>query len=364
MVPVTGPLPERARGQSALWALNGVLVVGIVVLDWLTPAGVVVGILLGVPIIATAASDAPRLTWATFAAAIVGFLVAALYGRAPISPEEVWIPNRIFALLTLPASLALALHVQRRRRDAERARDEAQAASEINRLLVSLLAHDLRAPLAMGIQAVDYARGVIGAVPAEQDDLLGDVHLRLRRNLASIDGLLRFFREPSGGAGDVGGGDVDGADGDPVGVVDVGGELEREIEAFGSEASALGKPIRLVVGEDLRAGHGIDLLVFRQAVGILVDNALRHARPGPIDVDARTDHGALRVTVTDGGPALGSGIGDFDAASHGAGVGLALCRALVAQAGGTVDVTVGDGTKTRAALVLPLREPPTPTPTP
>lgn len=333
--------PGTRRGNRIAVLVSVVLVPVIVFLDWLTPAGVVVGILLSVPIIATSAADSPRLTWLTFGAATLGFVIAAAFGHAPISPDEVWIPNRVFGLLTLPASCGLALYLQKRRREAERARDAALAASEINRLLVSLVAHDLRAPLAMAVQAIDYARATAGSDAGDDRGVLRDVQLRLRRNLGSIDGILRFFRSEA---------DAERSEPGSVQRVAVARELEAEIEAFREEAETQGKPIRTTLGDPVRREHPVDLLVLRQTVSILLDNVLRHARPGPVDVTAWIDRGRLHVAVTDSGPVHPEASGT----PRGTGVGLALCRALVARVGGSVELHAVEERRTRSHLILPL----------
>ena len=128
-----------ARLVSPLAGLCLVLAAGISALDWLTPAGVVVGILLGVPIVLSSMSEDPREVWIVTAASIVGFVAAAALGRGPISPTEIWVPNRVLAALSLPASGALALILQRRRMEARRSAELSQRASGLNRLLLSLL---------------------------------------------------------------------------------------------------------------------------------------------------------------------------------------------------------------------------------
>ncbi|HEX8905560.1 MAG TPA: hypothetical protein VF771_11990, partial [Longimicrobiaceae bacterium] len=124
-------------------------------LDWATPAGVVVGILLAVPVVlASMGTEADVLAMGTVA--ITAFLVAAIAGAPAISPRSVWVPNRIFVSLLIPASTGVALLLQRRRAEAERARDAALSARDLNALLTALLAHDLRSPLASASQCIRY----------------------------------------------------------------------------------------------------------------------------------------------------------------------------------------------------------------
>ncbi len=335
---------ERAPLRQRVWALNFALVVAILLLDAVTPAGVVVGILLSVPIIVTSVGDSPRLTWITAALATVGFIVVALVGAGPISPGVVWIPNRIFVLLTLPASTFLALYLQKKRLQTERARDEARASSEVSRLLLSLVAHDLRAPLAMAVQAVDYMRGRQAArETGAEDELLRDVDLRLRRSLGSIDGVLRFFRDRP-----------DDMSGTSLTTIDLARDVEAEVDAFRAESAAQFKPIHLHCDASAHAEYRLDGLVLHQCLAIVLDNALRHAREGVIDVEVGVAGGRVRVAVTDGGPAASS---EPPAGRSGVGVGLMLCRALIARAGGSMETGRTAEGRTRAVLWLPAEPP-------
>lgn len=327
-----------ARRWQAAWLpwLNLAVVVAIVALDWITPAGVVVGILLGVPIILTSMHDSARLVWVTAAVALGGFLLAAGYGRAPIAPQEVWVPNRVFALLTLPASAYLALLLQRRRKLAEGARD-------LNRLLISLLAHDLRSPLVLATQGLDYVADTARAGDPLDDELIGELRARLQRSLRAVEVVLTVARENLG----------DGAaPGARVELSRVGPEIAAEVESFASEAAHRGKRLVTALADlrDADQGAGVDALVLRQALAILLDNAIRHAVPGEVQVEARQVGPALVVHVRDQGPGLRSG----SSASEGAGVGLELARTLVRRGGGEIRVERDGPEGTEFALLLPL----------
>ena len=70
---------ERTRRSSRLFlAANLALVILIVCLDAATPAGVVVGILLGIPIVLASFLDERRDVQIVFILAAVGFIVAAV----------------------------------------------------------------------------------------------------------------------------------------------------------------------------------------------------------------------------------------------------------------------------------------------
>ncbi len=313
----------------------------IVVLDWLTPAGIVVGILLCLPIVATALGDDTRTPWIVGAAAISGFAVAAIFGRGPIVPAIVWAPNRIFAFLTLLGSLALAVLVQRARARAATERARAERASDLNRLLLSLLAHDMRSPLAMAVQALEYVHSAEDTgVPADPA-LLSDVEQRLRRGLAAIDRTLAIAPGPGAPAP----GEVERR----LSGRELLAELESEARSFESEATARGKTIEVALTGDPGILYVLDPLLARQALAILVDNAVRHAARGSIRVTGSVIGDELRLIVADDGPARNP---TPDAAA-GSGIGLSLCRALISRAGGELE-KLDQGPGTNLLLRLPV----------
>ncbi|HEX5831146.1 MAG TPA: HAMP domain-containing sensor histidine kinase, partial [Gemmatimonadaceae bacterium] len=296
----------------------------ILVLDALTPAGVVVGILVGVPIVLASASDDERHLWILIGFASVGFVLAAALGVGPMSAPAVWLPNRILAFLTIPFMGAVALRLQRRRVEMARARDAALAAGRLNRLLMSLLAHDLRAPLTLAADGFSYVEGALARGQPVDPALLADVRARLRRNLRAIEAVLSVARQDAEGRGT------------PVPPsAPLREEIADELAAFADEAREHGK--RFVADLDALgdARPRVDTLVLRQALAILLDNAVRHAAPGPIRVTASLASAELHIVVTDAGPAphLPAAI---PPEPHGSGLGLQLCHALVAHAGGTL----------------------------
>lgn len=317
--------PPAGRGTRSWRAAILAAVVVISAADAMTPAGVVVGILLCIPIVLASMDPRPAMVVATGALSAIGFAAAAVLGQGPNSPPSVWIPNRFFAALSIPAAVAVALLLQRRRIEAERARDQATAASELNRLLASLLAHDLRAPLVLAADCLRYVRDAAARGEVTDDALLAETHARLGRSLRAVEGVLALARgAPSGG--------------EAVRAAPVGQALAEEAAEFEAEARARGKRIVLDLG-GVRDGPAADARVLRQVVATLLDNALRYAAPGDVTLSAAADREGVSVRVTDPGPA--------DAAEPGgAGVGLRLAAALATHAGGTLSQdTAAPGTR-------------------
>lgn len=330
--------PARKRFLPPVTVVSLLATAGIAFLDWLMPAGVVVGLLLAVPIVLSSISEEPREVWIVTTGAIVGFVAAAALGKGPISPAEVWVPNRVLAALSLPACGALALLLQRRRQEARLAAEASRRDSDLNRLLLSLLAHDLRSPLVMALQALDY----IGLGPKDgvDVDLVDDVRIRLRRSVGNIDGILSLAQvEPKAAVPDA---------------IRSGAELARELKtevlAFEREAALRDKQL-LVQIEGHAGRYAVDSLVLRQTLAILIDNAVRYANPGQISITGDIKDGEARLEVTDQGPGLAA---NPNAAEPGSGLGLALCRSLVHRAGGELRVARDGPDGTTFALRLPF----------
>lgn len=315
-----GGATDAARDRPASVALLLALVAGISLLDWATPLGIVVGALLTIPIFLASALTSRRAVLLVAAAAVVGFAVAAVLGRPGTVPPSFWLPNRVIVVLSLPASAGLALLLQRRRLQAERLRDAAVAASETNRLLTSLLAHDLRAPLVVARQCIDYVEEALAKGRSPDTQLLAETRARLDRSARAIDIVLAVARVDLAEAPDHG----------RMAPVRVGDEIRAEAELFAGEAAVRGKRIELRLDGVAGAEPVLNAVVLRRALSILLDNALRYAAPGVVAVSAQLRDSALRVAVEDPGPAPDA------RQARGAGLGLDLAGALLAHAGGSV----------------------------
>lgn len=341
-----GPESTATHTRRRLLVLCYALILVIVVLDWMTSAGVVVGLLLSIPIVVLSMLARQRPVLVATLVALIGFTIAAALGQGPISPRSVWVPNRILAVFAIAASGAVALMLQRHRRTADDALRAALSAHDTNRLLMALMAHDLRAPLVAASQVLEYVeRSAASGAPLDAE-LVGDTRLRLRRNLRVVEQALQVAR-----------GDMQRSESvaPPLGRarVRVAHEIEREVASFAGEAEARGK--RIVVRAEAVANveMGLDGLVLRQVLAILLDNAIRYARAGPLWVDAELRVGKVVVSVTDSGPGL-SARGGAGAESAGSGIGLELCRALAARVGGSLELEQDSEHATRFCLHLPI----------
>jgi two-component system sensor histidine kinase KdpD len=99
----------------------------------------------------------------------------------------------------------------------------------------------------------------------------------------------------------------------------------------------------------------------------LLDNATKYAQAGAlIQIGANAEGQAVRVTVDDNGPGLPPGDperlfakfqrGRDESSTGGAGLGLAICRAIVNAHGGRITATQRPGGGARFEFTLPAVE--------
>jgi signal transduction histidine kinase len=116
--------------------------------------------------------------------------------------------------------------------------------------------------------------------------------------------------------------------------------LEGVRDRFADRAERAGRAIRV---EDGELTLNADPLRLRQALGNLVDNALRHG-DGDVVLRARGEDGGVSLEVADGGRGFGPDIadrafdrfarGDLARTRGGTGLGLAIVRAIAEAHGG------------------------------
>ena len=144
--------------------------------------------------------------------------------------------------------------------------------------------------------------------------------------------------------------------------VDVSEILQRVAHEFAENAARADVEVR-VSGLPLRAHLDGDRV--RQAVENLVANAIRHAdRGGVVEVTAVRDADALRIVVRDPGPGFAEDVldrafepfarADGDRANDGAGLGLAIVRAVAEAHGGSATARNLDGGGAEVSIEVPV----------
>jgi two-component system, OmpR family, sensor kinase len=231
--------------------------------------------------------------------------------------------------------------------------DRLEAGIRRERVFVSDASHELRTPLAiLGAEleladrperSPEYLRAAVGSAREEIDRLS-----QLAEDLLLIarfdEGRLPIARQP----------------------VQLRALLERVRDRFARRAKGSEREITV----DAPPGPPVDLDPFRveQALGNLVDNALRHG-DGKVQLSARHQDGFVVLEVSDEGSGFAAGFESeaferFTRADAGrgggggTGLGLAIVRAIAVSHGGRVSVVSGAGNPTTTLRVtLPVEAP-------
>jgi signal transduction histidine kinase len=276
-------------------------------------------------------------------AAVVAVLVAIL-----LAARMMYVSDRD-ALLFSVLVLAIGLVSLRIASLAERERSR-EAAEATRRQMVAAVSHDLRTPLA-SLQLL---------VEAVDDEIVDEETRRrylatMRTNVDSLSTLIDELFELSR----LEAGDIEWS----IRQVELGMLVDETVAAMQPEAGAKGVEIRTQLGEgELRAKADPEKV--QRVLFNLIQNAIRHTpADGSVTVRARSDRAGVEIEVADTGDGIPAADRDrvFDAffrggedasrSSDGAGLGLAVSRAIVERHGGRIWLEPGeDGTRVRFSL--------------
>lgn len=211
------------------------------------------------------------------------------------------------------------------------------------------VAHELRTPLAALQAGLEELRD--GLAPADPATLarLHDQALRVSRIVGDLDtlfaaeGAVRAIRHDA---------------------VDLGRLARQEVEARAAQLRAATIDVRLDEPADAPVWVRGDTERLHQVLGNLLENCVRHCRPGDaVRVAVSADPATARLVVADTGPGIAPEELDrvFDRFWRGArqggrpgsGLGLAVVRSLVEAMHGTVRVASDGATGTTFTVVLP-----------
>lgn len=222
------------------------------------------------------------------------------------------------------------------------------ASFEQERRFVADAGHELRTPLAVLKAELETALRTGGDNPAARESLVAA--LEETDHLAQLaDDLLLIARAADGHL------PIQRED------VDVRELLERTRQRFTDRAHQHGREIRIDAPTHLSAS--IDPIRSRQALGNLVDNALRHGG-GEIRLSARLDDDAVEIAVSDDGSGFSPELapvaferfsrGDGGRTIGGAGLGLAIVRAIAEAHGGSAKIVSNSSPGATVQLRVPV----------
>jgi signal transduction histidine kinase len=219
-----------------------------------------------------------------------------------------------------------------------------EAAFERERRFVDDASHELRTPLAILKAELDLAR----SRPRTNTELMAAVDSASEEadRLSSLaETLLVYSRTES--------------DRMPLRfeLTDVERLLDEVRSSLAGRAAAAGVLVRV---EAVSVSAVVDPVRIRQAVENLVSNALAHtSRGGLVRAGAAVDGNWVRLQVQDTGPGFDAGLLPrvFEpftgGAGHGAGLGLAIVRAIAEAHGGTAVADNPPGGGARVTICLP-----------
>jgi two-component system sensor histidine kinase KdpD len=267
----------------------------------------------------------------------------------PKEPGQTLQGNQIVLLESFGHQIGLALEVDRLYEEARQALLEAEK-ERLRASLLSSVSHDLRTPLAGIIGSATTLLESSAPGSAKSRELLENIQTEGERLSKLVHNLIETTRLESGEV-----------------------RLRKEPftieELVGSALARLEKPLegRKVstdVPEDLPLVP-LDSVLIEQVLVNLLDNACRHTPPGtPIELSAALEGTAVKLEVEDHGPGLAPGEQSrvFEKFYHasspaaGAGLGLAICKAVVEAHGGRIWAENRLGGGASFQFTLPIKE--------
>ena len=254
--------------------------------------------------------------------------VLGVLGVRPADVRAFDVPDQLHQLETFANQTALALERAQLADDAHEAELRAEA-ERLRSSLLSSVSHDLRTPLA----TITGAASLLLTEPHVDDDtrreLLESVRDEAERLNRLVQNLLEMTRLESG-------------------TLRLQHDWHSVEELVGAALRRLGKPLTgrrldVTLAPDLPLVRMDDVLV-EQVLTNLLDNALKYTPAGtPIRIVATASEGRITVEVADRGPGLRPGDEErvFEkfyrgagTSQRGAGLGLAICKAIVEAHGG------------------------------
>lgn len=271
-------------------------------------------------------------------------------GIRPANGRSLQAPEQAHLLETLANQTALAVERAHLAEEAEQAHLQVET-ERLRNTLLSSVSHDLRTPLASITGAASsLAEGGESLTPALRRDLAQTIYEEATRLNRLVSNLLDMTRLESG-------------------TVQLRREWQSLEEVIGGALTRLdplleGRTVDVDLPPNLPLVQ-FDMGLIEQALINLVENAVKYSPlHSPVTLRAMQTGNAIQVEVADRGPGISPGDEDriFDKfyrgpeqrTTQGAGLGLAICRAIVEAHGGRIWVTPRPGGGSLFCFTLPV----------
>lgn len=269
---------------------------------------------------------------------------------APADASQLMIPEQRRLLETCAALIAIAVERVHFVTVAQNTLVEMES-EQLRNSVLSALSHDLRTPLTSLVGLADrLSQELAHDAAAPQAAAIRD---QARRMATLVDQLLEMARLESRRI-----------------------ELRKDWQSLEELAGAAlaeldaqlhGRDVEIALDPDLPLVHCDAVLITRVLVN-LIENAAKYTPPRTaIRIAGRVMNGVVEVAVEDRGPGLPRGKeqaifdkfirGRQESTIPGVGLGLAICRAIVAAHGGAIHAENRDGGGARFVFTLPAQSP-------
>jgi two-component system sensor histidine kinase KdpD len=272
---------------------------------------------------------------------------------APASGDEETVRNNHQLLETLASLIAIAverLHLV----EVAQKTEVAMTAERLRSSVLAALSHDLRTPLTALVGLADslvMARPSLPPTQRETAEVLRDQALRIN---GMVNNLLDMARLQAG-------------------AIKLKKEWQPLEEVIGASLKLLqrsldGRSLKVSLAGDLPLLEFDAVLIERVFCNLLENAAKFSPNDSPIEIVAMRTGDFAEISVCDSGTGIAedkqAGLfelfarGDNESSKPGVGLGLAICRAIVAAHGGRIALTARDGGGTCATFSLPVGNPP------
>jgi two-component system sensor histidine kinase KdpD len=277
--------------------------------------------------------------------------VVGVLGIWPRAPQRLWEPEQLHLLETFTNQIAVAVERATLAAEAEQSRVQIET-ERLRNTLLSTVSHDLRTPLASITGAASsLLEDGDATTPTIQHDLLETIVEEGERLNRLVANLLEMTRLESGR-------------------IELNKEWQPLEEVIGAALARLDRQLSgHTVTTHLPAALELvplDGVLIEQVLVNLLENAVKYTpRGNTIEIQATVNAQAATISVMDEGPGLPPGDeqrvfnkfyrGEGRSKTHGVGLGLSICRAIVEAHGGRIWAEARAPKGTSFVFTLPIQ---------